>query len=231
MNGAATGCADLCAACYTECGCLDVVEYPRSIEFVGRLRLLDDGPCRYRVEQREGQEFYVIIDGQYVILPCDQMQTDLGSIPRPVQMVIPKDKYKNEFVLHDALFFYRYVLVSRGCGVGPTQRKYLNAAAMIQDEDERLHILGPAFNMVTIRLPYICDNWLDRLIAAKAQTGYYGTSRIALAKVLADRAAIRSGLMLGSWWPWFVSKREKRNNALHKHPVLLTNMRVEEAIG
>lgn len=231
MNDAATGCCGLCAAYHTTCDTPVVAGNSRSIEFVGRLRLLDDGPCRYRVEQREGQEFYVIIDNRLVILPCDQMETDLGSIPRIPQVAIPKDKYKPEFVLHDATFFYRYVLETRGCGVGPTQRKYLDAAAMIQDENERLHILGPAFNLLPVKSRHICDNWLDRMIDAKALAGCYGTSRIALAKVRLDRAAIRAGLFVGSWGPWYYGKRVKRMDSLEKHPITLANMRVEEAIG
>ena len=159
MNDAATGCCDL--------GCFAVDSAPKAVpacNIYGRLHLLDCGKGRYEVEQREGDEFFVTI-GNIAILPCHGMQTDLGSIPRWVQMIVAKDSWNKGFIPHDACYYYRYVLRSRCCYIGDVQLKYLRAAAHIHDEDDRLHILAPAFDLLPIKDRNVADDWLDLIIA------------------------------------------------------------------
>ena len=209
MNDAATGCCDMCntlACCCTE-GAERAISY--RAQFFGRLVLDDPDECSdtFMVRQLEGEEFYGVIQRRIAILPWEGMGTDMGSYPWfsfSAQRL--KNRYKKSFVGHDTVYYLRYVLVSKSGLVGPVEAKYLQAAAHIHDEDERLHILSPAFDLLPVAYRGIVDDWLDWMIYAQSK----GDAKY-------DRAITRLGLQLGSWGPWYFGKYGKRLDYIQEH--------------
>jgi len=202
MNDAATGCCKL-AACLA-CACASEPKAVRAVKFHGELCLLDDGPSMYRVEQLDGREFYCVLGGNVVILPCNGMRTDLGSIPRLAQLVVPDDSYNPGFVPHDAMYYYRYALQGRRPALCESDHRALRVAAHIHDEDERLHVLSRSFDLLPIKTRHWADAWLDAMIA-ELNGGWF------------HRLIIRTGLLLGSWGPWYHGKYAARLDYMQRH--------------
>lgn len=207
MNDAATGCCDLCT-------CASLASIPATApryraQFLGKLGLDDPDECSnvFTVRQEHGAEFYGVIDGSLVILPWEGMETDLGSYPWfsfSAQRL--KNSYKKSFVCHDTVYYMRYVIASKSGTVGAVEAKYLQAAAHIHDEDDRLHILAPAFDLLPVSYRGIVDDWLDWMIYAQSK----GDAKY-------DRAITRAGLLLGSWGPWYFGKYGKRLDYIQQH--------------
>jgi len=209
MNDAAMGCCD--AGPFAAVARTPVKVNLYRAQFFGRLSVDDLGDCSgvFTVRQNDGCEFYTVLDENIVILPWEGMETDLGSYPWfsfSAQRL--KTKYNWSFVGHDTVYYTRYVLSAKRGQVGEVEAKYLRAAAHIHNEDDRLHILAPAFDLLPVAYRGIVDDWLDWMIAAQS----HGDARY-------DRAITRFGLLCGSWGPWYFGKYGKRMDYLRAHAV------------
>jgi hypothetical protein len=171
------------------------------------LKCLDGG--LYEVEQRGGDEFFVIVgNGKHFILPPEGMKTDLGSIPQIFQWLVLKDKYNKAYIPHDAAYFYRYSFVPNG----ERTEKHLRLAAEcchIMDEATRITRMGELFRLVEIESRHTADAWLDDIIYTISE----GNAKF-------DRLLIAGGLWLGSWGPWYFQKFKSRVRYIHRHPAI-----------
>ena len=190
------------------------------MEISGVLYVTPAGKDLFRVHQLAGCEYWCRLGSDTVILPWEGMVTDFGSIPRPATPFISRNSFQGPFTFHDTVFFTRYVLVSRSGIVGELERRRIQAAAHQENESLRLELLGDEFDVQPVRSRHLADDWLDAIIRHETKGG----ARLA-------RAVIRFGLLVGSWGPWYFSKRKNRADTLNKHPVMLDTVRVREPIG